>query len=67
MRLGSGDRAADRTEALREDTGYFEMITAVREALHAGNSGGLAGAATGGIATAGLGRAPVTVRGAETR
>ncbi|HEY9424924.1 MAG TPA: ABC transporter ATP-binding protein [Microterricola sp.] len=67
MRLGGGDRAESRTEALREDTSYFEMITAVREALHAGNTGGLAGAATGGIAAAGLGTAPVSVRGAETR
>ncbi|AMB60112.1 ABC transporter ATP-binding protein [Microterricola viridarii] len=53
----------ERTESLREDTRYFEMITAVREALHGGNPG------TGGIQTAGLGTAsvPVNVRGAETR
>lgn len=58
MRLGE-----ERTESLREDTSYFEMITAVREALHAGNGG----AATGGIATAGLGTGSLATRGAETR
>ena len=58
MRLGE-----ERTESLREDTSYFEMITAVREALHAGN----AGAVTGAIATAGLGTGSVSLRGAETR
>ena len=28
--------SSDRTEGLREDSSYFEMITAVREALHGG-------------------------------
>ena len=60
MRLDS-----ERTESLREDTRYFEMVTAVREALHGGNPG------ADGIATAGLGTASIAVRtpvrGAETR
>ena len=51
----------ERSESLREDTRYFEMITAVREALHGGNPG------TGGIATAGVSTASLPVRGAETR
>lgn len=43
MRLaGTGDR----TEALREDTSYFEMITAVREALHGGAPATTRGAET---------------------
>lgn len=33
MRL---EQTQDRTDALREDASYFEMITAVREALHGG-------------------------------
>ncbi|PPL18701.1 ABC transporter ATP-binding protein [Microterricola pindariensis] len=54
----------ERTESLREDTRYFEMITAVREALHGGNPGG--GIATGGLATGSV-AASAPVRGAETR
>jgi NitT/TauT family transport system ATP-binding protein len=40
---------SDRTEELREDEGYFEMITAVREALHAGE--GRPGALARGVET----------------
>jgi NitT/TauT family transport system ATP-binding protein len=38
--------AADRTEGLREETAYFEMITAVREALHGGSPAVVRGAET---------------------
>jgi NitT/TauT family transport system ATP-binding protein len=34
MRLGA---SADRAEDLREDAAFFEMVTAVREALHSGS------------------------------
>jgi len=34
MRLES---THERTEALREDESFFEMVTAVREALHHGS------------------------------
>ncbi|GAA1756854.1 ABC transporter ATP-binding protein [Agromyces humatus] len=34
MRLGVDTRRAARTEELREERGFFEMVTAVREALH---------------------------------
>ena len=36
MRLGVAAGRAERTEALREERGFFEMVTAVREALHGG-------------------------------
>jgi NitT/TauT family transport system ATP-binding protein len=34
MRLGADAARAARTEELREERGFFEMVTAVREALH---------------------------------
>ncbi|GAA1798112.1 ABC transporter ATP-binding protein [Agromyces neolithicus] len=34
MRLGADTRRAARTEELREERGFFDMVTAVREALH---------------------------------
>jgi NitT/TauT family transport system ATP-binding protein len=36
MRLGADAVRAERTEALREERGFFDMVTAVREALHGG-------------------------------
>ncbi|WP_350348617.1 ABC transporter ATP-binding protein [Agromyces sp. G08B096] len=36
MRLGSDAARAARTEELREERAFFEMVTAVREALHGG-------------------------------
>jgi NitT/TauT family transport system ATP-binding protein len=43
MRLES---AAHRSDALREDAAYFEMVTAVREALHGGRPAPVRGAET---------------------
>jgi NitT/TauT family transport system ATP-binding protein len=43
MHLGA---TADRAEDLREDAAFFEMVTAVREALHSGSAN--TGPATGG-------------------
>lgn len=65
MRLGvdgqqDASRSESRTDALREDGSYFAMITAVREALHGGNTHGIAGSGSDRAA------AP-TGRGAETR
>ncbi|WP_022892820.1 ABC transporter ATP-binding protein [Agromyces subbeticus] len=37
MRLGVDAQRAARTEELREERGFFEMVTAVREALHGGS------------------------------
>ncbi|MDQ0893813.1 ABC transporter ATP-binding protein [Agromyces ramosus] len=37
MRLGADARRAARTEELREERAFFEMVTAVREALHSGS------------------------------
>jgi NitT/TauT family transport system ATP-binding protein len=39
MRLGADAARAARTEELREERTFFEMVTAVREALH-GNAVG---------------------------
>jgi NitT/TauT family transport system ATP-binding protein len=36
MRLGADAKRAARTEELREERAFFEMVTAVREALHGG-------------------------------
>lgn len=36
MRLGAAAGREDRTDELREDTAFFEMVTEVREALHGG-------------------------------
>ncbi|MGH3704181.1 MAG: ABC transporter ATP-binding protein [Agromyces sp.] len=36
MRLGADAQRAARTEELREERGFFDMVTAVREALHGG-------------------------------
>ena len=38
MRLGADARRAERTEELREERGFFDMVTAVREALHGGSA-----------------------------
>jgi NitT/TauT family transport system ATP-binding protein len=37
MRLGADAKRAARTEELREERAFFEMVTAVREALHGGS------------------------------
>ncbi|WP_139415913.1 ABC transporter ATP-binding protein [Agromyces laixinhei] len=37
MRLGIDAQRAARTEELREERGFFDMVTAVREALHGGS------------------------------
>lgn len=37
MRLGADAQRAARTEELREERGFFDMVTAVREALHGGS------------------------------
>ncbi|HEY6801818.1 MAG TPA: ABC transporter ATP-binding protein [Agromyces sp.] len=37
MRLGADAARAARTEELREERGFFDMVTAVREALHGGS------------------------------
>ncbi|MEV1128929.1 ABC transporter ATP-binding protein [Agromyces sp. NPDC049794] len=37
MRLGAEARRAERTEELREERAFFDMVTAVREALHGGS------------------------------
>jgi NitT/TauT family transport system ATP-binding protein len=37
MRLGAEARRAARTEELREERAFFDMVTAVREALHSGS------------------------------
>ncbi len=36
MALGADARRAERTEELREERAFFDMVTAVREALHGG-------------------------------
>ncbi|TQO20123.1 NitT/TauT family transport system ATP-binding protein [Rhodoglobus vestalii] len=36
MRFGAAAGREDRTDELREDTAFFEMVTEVREALHGG-------------------------------
>lgn len=38
MRLGADAGRAERTEGLREERAFFEMVTLVREALHGGAS-----------------------------
>ncbi len=38
MRLGADAQRAARTEELREERAFFDMVTAVREALHGGSS-----------------------------
>jgi NitT/TauT family transport system ATP-binding protein len=53
MRLGADARRAARTEELREERAFFDMVTAVREALHSGSPAGT-----------GVGTGP---RGVETR
>lgn len=45
MRLGADARRAARTEELREERAFFEMVTAVREALHSGSPVGTGAAA----------------------
>ncbi|WP_308797567.1 ABC transporter ATP-binding protein [Agromyces silvae] len=40
MRLGADARRAERTEELREERAFFDMVTAVREALHGGSAVG---------------------------
>ncbi len=37
MRLGAEAERAERTEELREERAFFDMVTAVREALHGGS------------------------------
>jgi len=37
MRLGADAKRAARTEELREERAFFDMVTAVREALHGGS------------------------------
>jgi NitT/TauT family transport system ATP-binding protein len=37
MRLGADARRAERTDELREERAFFDMVTAVREALHGGS------------------------------
>lgn len=37
MRLGADAQRAARTDELREERGFFDMVTAVREALHGGS------------------------------
>ncbi|WP_448811564.1 ABC transporter ATP-binding protein [Agromyces bauzanensis] len=37
MRLGADAERAERTEELREERAFFDMVTAVREALHGGS------------------------------
>lgn len=53
MRLGADAQRAARTEELREERAFFDMVTAVREALHSGSPAGT-----------GVGAGP---RGVETR
>ncbi|MGW9631123.1 ABC transporter ATP-binding protein [Agromyces sp. NPDC055520] len=50
MRLGVEAQRAARTEELREERGFFDMVTAVREALH-GGSGSPVGAGPRGVET----------------
>jgi NitT/TauT family transport system ATP-binding protein len=58
MQLGGAAGREDRTDELREDSNFFEMVTAVREALHEGASEAL-GADTGSV--------PRAARGVESR
>ncbi len=47
MRARRRRRRAERTEELREERAFFDMVTAVREALHGGSPVGIRPARSG--------------------